>query len=387
MIEKTEVLYDGLLKKKRIKCKNCLISTYPMLKSILRKIAKVIIATLLYRLGFFAVIKSNLFNKEKLKVIVFHRIGDNEFDPLSMFVKIKTFDSIMNYITNNYKVISLQDALDLLEKKERFSDNYIAVTFDDGYKDNYVNAFPILKKYNIPATIFLTAAYKNNFNWYDRIVDAFQRTKKTFFKLDELKSEVFLLKTLQDKQDVIRKVVEFAKRIAGLERDKFIDKVITLLDVNQDQIDDSNRLLSKEEILEMNANGVTFGSHGLSHTILTVLSPNDAEREIIDSKNLLSLMTRMNIDLFAYPNGQEGDFNDEILGLLKKYDYRAAFTVLSGGNNSGISFFKLRRYCITGLGVTGLNGKFSKIKFEMHISGVVNLITRFLDKEIKTSLT
>jgi peptidoglycan/xylan/chitin deacetylase (PgdA/CDA1 family) len=65
----------------------------------------------------------------------------------------------MDYLVRNYHVVSLGEILDFLERKRRLPRKSVAITFDDGYLDNYVNAYPYLKKYHLPATIFIATAY------------------------------------------------------------------------------------------------------------------------------------------------------------------------------------------------------------------------------------
>src|SRR3989338_10191242 len=98
-----------------------------------------------------------------------------------MNIKVMVFEEMIRHLKKEYNIISLEKAIDLLKSKDDIPENTVVITFDDGYRDNYINAFPILKKYQVPATIFITAGVINNGDtlWYSAVVDAFDKTDKT----------------------------------------------------------------------------------------------------------------------------------------------------------------------------------------------------------------
>lgn len=92
--------------------------------------------------------------KEKgIPVLMYHSIDNNE---VFFTVKPEEFKRQMDYLKNNgYRVIKFSDLVNVLEFEREIPKKTVVLTFDDGYGDNCINAFPILKKYNFPATIFL----------------------------------------------------------------------------------------------------------------------------------------------------------------------------------------------------------------------------------------
>ncbi|MBI4707533.1 MAG: polysaccharide deacetylase family protein [Candidatus Omnitrophica bacterium] len=95
--------------------------------------------------------------KNKLVIIRYHSVGD--FRKHEVNVKINKFRKQMQFLAKNYSLLSLKDACGLLKQKRCLPKKAVAVTFDDGYSDNYTNAYPILRNLGVPATIFLTAGY------------------------------------------------------------------------------------------------------------------------------------------------------------------------------------------------------------------------------------
>ena len=103
-------------------------------------------------------------NKKKLLIIYYHRVvNKEEFSNVKeedMCIDIDKFDDQMRFLCQYYNLVSEEEIVIAIEKN-RMPPNAVWVTFDDGYKDNYTNAYPILKKYKIPATVFITTGYIN----------------------------------------------------------------------------------------------------------------------------------------------------------------------------------------------------------------------------------
>src|SRR6185437_16867850 len=87
------------------------------------------------------------------RILYYHRVNDED-DPFFHAISTQLFAQEMRFVARHYKVVSLAELLRHLESDS--TETVVAVTFDDGYQDNYLNAFPVLERYCIPATIFLT---------------------------------------------------------------------------------------------------------------------------------------------------------------------------------------------------------------------------------------
>lgn len=91
-------------------------------------------------------------------VLMYHRISDNGDDP-DMTISTKNFERQMLYLKKNFNIVSSDEIVDGYMRNSRLGKDIVAITFDDGFKDNYTDAYPILRKYNIPATIFIATDY------------------------------------------------------------------------------------------------------------------------------------------------------------------------------------------------------------------------------------
>ena len=109
--------------------------------------------------------------RSQVKIIMYHRVGANNEIWSVDAVDSSDFEKQIRYLIKTHKIISLEELTKILIEKKSLQKRTAVITFDDGYKDNYINAYPILKKYNIPATIFLTTGHINSdkFFWWDRL--------------------------------------------------------------------------------------------------------------------------------------------------------------------------------------------------------------------------
>jgi len=130
----------------------------------MKKIIKNIIGLLLGNNFIFNLLQ--LMNKKKLIILYYHRIvKSNQLinigrQYIDMYTDLEMFDHQMKLLTEHYYPVNEEQVVDFMDKGE-MPDHAVWVTFDDGWEDNYTNAFPILKKYNIPATFFITTGFVN----------------------------------------------------------------------------------------------------------------------------------------------------------------------------------------------------------------------------------
>src|SRR5262245_59544386 len=111
-----------------------------------------------------------------IQILVYHRVND-ERDPFFPAISTADFRKQMQYLAENCNCCPLAEAVERLKKND-VPENTVVITFDDGYKDNYTNAFPVLQRFSIPATIFLATKAIGSAHtlWHDRVFSAFRRT-------------------------------------------------------------------------------------------------------------------------------------------------------------------------------------------------------------------
>ncbi|MDD2753541.1 MAG: polysaccharide deacetylase family protein [Candidatus Portnoybacteria bacterium] len=108
-------------------------------------------------LNAFSIAARLFYRSPRVSILMYHSIGDNG---AFFTVTPKEFAWQMAYLNeHDFQVVSLAQLTGKLKRGEKLSDKTVALTFDDGYADNFTSAWPILKKYNFPATIFLATDY------------------------------------------------------------------------------------------------------------------------------------------------------------------------------------------------------------------------------------
>jgi len=238
-----------------------------------------------------------LFQRNKITILLFHDID------------IKTAEQTFAYLTKKYNIIDLNTYIEAYITKDysKIPKYAMIITFDDGHIGNY-NILPVIKKYNIPVTIFLCASIidTNRHFWFS--------TKITEISESEIKSK------------------------SNKERLEFLEK----LGFWQKREFDTPDALSKEQIDEM-SEYVNMQSHTCFHPILPKCNDSDAYDEIVKSKNILEEDYGFTINAIAYPNG---DYSDRDIEIVKKAGYSCAITVDSGFNTLESDLFRLKRVSV-----------------------------------------
>ncbi len=210
--------------------------------------------------------------KYVVPIVMYHSVDPNAKPENRLAVTLKTFERQMHFLKNrNYNVLPLESVATLIKERKKIPPKTIAITFDDGYKDNYIYAFSVLKKYDFPATIFL-----------------------------------------------------IVNEIGRQENDR----------------------LNWKEIKEMQDSGlVTFGSHTLSHPLLTdIKSEDDLKKDIFSSKKILEEKLGRKVNAFSYPGGR---FNDKIKQLVITAGYKLAVATNPGKKFADDDIFALKRLRIS----------------------------------------
>lgn len=225
----------------------------------------------------------------------------------------------------------------------------VAVTFDDGFQNNYDIAFPVLKKWGIPATIFLATAFigSNNTVWFCRINEALSKTSLTYVEWEGMK---FDLSSRSARANAHSAIQTQLKRYAHPQLLEKVSHLIEMLACRTDEpmpAKSPYRMLGTREIWEMSRSGlVDFGAHTCSHAILSGLSLADRKREIADSLADVERLTGHPCTLFAYPNGGANDYAPCDVEALREKNVNVAVTTIGGPNDQTAPSLELRRYGI-----------------------------------------
>jgi len=304
-------------------------------------VLKKLVASFLFRAGYFNAYINN--SRNKVFILMYHRILPKDkcspFLQSGMFVTNRTFEKHINFIKNRFNVIFLGKLLNLIqnETSSHSQKPFCVVTFDDGWRDNYDYLFPIIKKYQIPVTIFLPTNFigSNKLFWTDEISRIIFLIKNNYE--DQILNLIQNLSILESEDFegpatlVIEKVIAKLKKYSIAKIEEEIQTLTKRTNITLKI--ESSKFLSWDQISDMYNSGIVkYGSHTANHQILTTLPKEDIMNELKISQRTLvekNLVDKNSIP-FSYPNG---NYSSEIVKLVKESGYALAVTTEKGSNN------------------------------------------------------
>ncbi|MFC1985419.1 polysaccharide deacetylase family protein [Chloroflexota bacterium] len=258
-------------------------------------------------------------------------------------IRPQNFDQQINYLCHNYEIISLEDLARYAGERKALHGRIAVITFDDGYRDNYLYAYPILKKYKVTATIFLTSGHigTGSLFWWDKIHYALHNTPLRTIELKEFGS--YSLASYTDRVKVSADISSKLIKLPETEKIRLTERLMALSLVTPPTHLAKELLLSWDEVKEMKEGSITFGAHTVNHPILTRLPLEHAKNEILQSKKDIEKHIGQTVTAFAYPNGALGDFDCEHVRFLKDNGFICAVTTIPRLVTSSASPYEMGR--------------------------------------------
>jgi len=264
----------------------------------------------------------------RVTILTLHCVGFPEgTDYLPSYMKLSEddFDSLLDRLAISFEMVDLNEALRRLSSKEKNA-NSIVITLDDGYKDNYTYAYPILKKRGIPFTVFLEAGAVNrtHLSWINKYFFIDKARGSSYFagryaqKCGDKALSMKLAEVVSAEGNVeygVKKIIKYD--VDSVERDRITDEIFKEAGGNEQKILDG-AYLSWDEVKKMAKNGVSFGCHTVTHPILSRLTKEEARKEIVDSTKLIKENAGVDVESFAFPWGRAWDYNKETIEILKE---------------------------------------------------------------------
>ncbi len=255
-----------------------------------------------------------------------------------------TFEAHVRLLTSRYDVIGLDEAMRRLEHaRPKGSRPGVVVTFDDGYRDNHDYALPILRKYGAPATVYVVAGTVSPAPavWTVRLMQLFAGDLTPSGGCP-VPVEVDLSGPEETRMS-IRRLTQWLRGLSAGEREESLSELSAWL--GRTDASGSGVMMSADELRAMLKAGVTIGAHTCTHPLLTAVPPDEAEREISESRRILERIVGAPVVHFSYPNPGAGlHENPAVRAMVRKAGYRTATTSQSGLVREGSDPFALRRF-------------------------------------------
>ncbi len=277
-------------------------------------------------------------------ILMYHRVADEMpsglHDP-AMFVTTGALDLHLRELSRYFDIVPLDAIIKARDGKSRLC----AITFDDGWIDNYTCAFPVLRRHRVPATIFIPVemvTQQQNF-WFQDLVDLATRAGTGGKREDFTSYFSGCVPAWRNKGTGRDHIDDLTSALKGMPAEALDTLVADGYEHLGFRPAGKRDIMSWDHIREMSREGITFGSHGLHHNILTQLNSEAKHHEIITSFSALGNARVAVSPFFSYPNG---DWDDEAVSLARKAGYKGAVTTQLGINNTATDPYLLKRIAI-----------------------------------------
>ena len=281
--------------------------------------------------------------RDPFLVLIYHRVNRGGGPFAIERVPTGAFRTQMIHLVRSFRVMPLTEIVERLRTGEPLPPKTIAITFDDGYEDNYTEAFPILRELGLPATIFLTTGCIGTGEslWFDRVLHAFATTERDSVTLS-WGAEVTGLRDTATRAKAAFQTLYGLMRLPNADRIEAIARLVRELGGGGESVPLPS-MLDWNQVRTMAAGGITFGAHTVTHPILSRLPIEEAKGEIETSKRRIEVETGRPANLFAYPVGRRADYSPGVIELIAGAGFHAALTTAAGANVRGNDLFLLRR--------------------------------------------
>jgi peptidoglycan/xylan/chitin deacetylase (PgdA/CDA1 family) len=309
--------------------------------------------------------RQRILNKQEVCVLGLHRVlteaeqsRSNSLD--GMVLSDVTFVRLLGYLQQRFRMVSLETFSGGQPEEADKSKPRCLLTFDDGWRDTYTTAYPWLKKFGMPATVFLaTGSIGSRGGFW---VEQLKRSWRIPSSRAQMKSVL-----AQNRCQVadLEAIVEWLKHMPADKRHSLLGRLLPS-EENSDYSDEVDSMLTWNQVIEMSRNGVEIGAHTVNHPLLSYESDTTVERELCISKQTLEEKLGKKVRTFAYPNG---DWDERVRHWVEQIGYESAFTTRPGWHHFGQDRYTIRRILLHEGNVTGPDGQFSPAMLNWTLTG------------------
>lgn len=279
--------------------------------------------------------------RAKLTTVIFHRVRP-ERDPLfpnEMYAR--AFRDRLCWITEWFNVLPLEEAVGALARGT-LPERALAITFDDGYADNFEVALPILRERGLPATFFVASGFLDGGRmWNDTVIEGIRRIRGPTLDLSVLGLGVHAIESNEERRQSINIILG---KLKYLDSDRRRERAGVIASLAGDGLPD-DLMMTSDQVRRLAAAGMTIGGHTATHPILARVDEQSARHDIGDGRDALEAIIHQPIRLFAYPNGNPvEDYAAQHVAIVRDLGFSAAVSTSPGAARMGDSRFELPRF-------------------------------------------
>lgn len=317
--------------------------------SLLKQTAKAAVKQCAFSAHSAGLLRSDRHSREHVSILAYHSVCplDDPFRPYigpNISIEPEVFERQIAYLVRHYRIVDLSTLARYLSDGYDDERPLLALTFDDGYRDNYRYAFPILRRYHAPATFFLTTDCIDGGPplWALEAAYCLLNSPRTTLSVQSV-NQRFDLRTWDERRASLRLLKRPLSGLPRADRARVIEELRRESGIASDAFF-ADTMLRWHEVTEMRAAGMEFGSHTRSHPSLPYIPKQEAEDEIVGSKLALERALGEPMRHFCYPNPSgRPNFNDELSALLRASGFMTSVTSQSGYVTMGESLFSMHR--------------------------------------------
>ena len=283
-------------------------------------------------------------------ILRYHSVTDDESVTLAfldrgLMATTEAFAAQLDFIRERYTVITLDEMVERVHDGRALPARAVAITFDDGYVDNYDHAYRLLRAAGLPATFYVTTGALDGGPalWTAKLRYMVRTTTRTHVTLPAPLPTSARITDETERQTLFTTLIMALKRVPGTQRCELVEALGPCLGVTDfsplDRI-----MMTWAQLREMSNNGMTIGAHTVSHPNLPNTEVGEAEREIVGSRDAIAAKIAGPVAHFSYPNGRGAShLNDTVKGLVRRAGFRSAVTSQAGCIQVGADPWSLHR--------------------------------------------
>jgi len=280
-------------------------------------------------------------SRGKLNIFIFHRVRPEPDTLFPTEMDAARFDAYLRFARSWLTVLPLGEAVERLQD-ESLPPAATCITFDDGYADNLTVAAPLLKKYGLPATVFVATGYIDGGRmWNDWIIDGIKESPLHRVDLRDLDLPDLDLGTMELRRRAVETILPKVKYLPFPRRTTVCEEVARRCRSSLTQ----TLMMTREQVEALPASGVTVGAHTHTHPILASEPLEYCRTDLARSKATLEDWLQRPVDTFAYPNGVPGtDYRQEHVELVRSLGFKCAVSTSVGYADRSADVFQLPRF-------------------------------------------
>ncbi|WP_204106217.1 MULTISPECIES: polysaccharide deacetylase family protein [Spirulina sp. CCY15215] len=245
--------------------------------------------------------------------------------------------------------VSMTDIITAMKGKTQLPKRAFAITFDDGFENNYSVAAPVLEDLKIPATFYITTGFieNNTGSWIDSIEYGVEKVSGFHLRSKLLELNGYY-ETKSEKIELLNQIRKIVKNDSQIDPYEFADCILDQLGIKSIELDpDLDQKLNWHQIKLMASNELfTIGGHGHTHRVLAYLEEPELKNEIVTSLEKLNFHLNTPIQHYSYPEGLSHCYSQKTITFLKEEGIICSPSAEPGVNSIGDDLFHLKRIMV-----------------------------------------